>query len=421
MEWPHGRPLLPSTDKNPLGILFDPQTANDFQNYVELLISDLIHQSLEDAVPQAEAEEISGKLADYGDKPIQEIVDRVNGNRSKVIAELKTLRDGILIKHAFFEMDHEFIEMDFLKKAIVNLKAAFDAAVETGGEQPHLNLAFVAESGAGKSEIAPFVAIAFHRFGMIPSNHTVRVSLSEISDTTHGGKEKNLQEKFDAADNGLLLFDEADTVASFMHVGQTRSSISQAINYQAGLRKNRAVVVATYPDNIDIFLNSDKGLRSRFRVVHFPERSTQHYVEVLAKKLENMGLNLEDNDIKRRVWDHFSEIRKMKGKNHVNGRTVEAFANTVSGIILDRAREAGEDMATIINDGYAIPVELRDIQKAIQLEDAPKPEPVDVNAEVNPYVGQIEGPADSNADSDDNVVVRPAQFQGGANPDRGMP
>ena len=306
VEWPYGRPLLPSTNRDPLGIIVQPENTEDFGKYLDTLIYDTILQSFDDELPQTEAEEIVGKLSSYTNKPYVDYVDVFNVHKSRVIASIKNFRDEILAKHAFFEMDREFIGMDFLKEAILDLKAAFDAAIESGSDKPLLNLALTGESGSGKSVSAAFIAVAFHRFGMLPSNKTVRVSLSEISDTTHGGKEKALQGKFDEADGGLLLFDETDTVASYMSAGQKRSQISQTINYQAGLGGDRAIVVATYPGNMDTFLDSDKGLRSRFRVVHFPERYTDHYVEVLAKKLSNMGLELSNRALKHQILEPFS-------------------------------------------------------------------------------------------------------------------
>lgn len=388
VEWKHGRPLLPSTEENPLGILVLPEDTENFSRYLNVLANDTISKAFDNQLEQTEAEEIAAELSQYLEGTIETRINHFHHNRSQVIAALKTFRDDILTKHAFFEMDREFIEMDFLKEVILDLKAAFDAAVESGSDKPLLNLALTGESGSGKSASVAFVAVAFHRLGMLPSNTLVRVSLSEISDTTHGGKEKALQEKFDEAEGGTLLFDETDTVASYMHVGQDRSQISQTINYQAGLKKDRSIVVATYPGSMDTFLDSDKGLRSRFRVVHFPERYTEHYVEILAKKLSNMGLDLSDRSLKHEIWTHFHEIRDNLGKEPVNGRTVEKFANTLHGIVLRRVRNAGEDLATMIDEGHVIAIEHNDVIATIKREQAPQPEPVDVYKEKSPYQGK---------------------------------
>ena len=99
------------------------------------------------------------------------------------------------------------------------------------------------------------------------------------------------------------------------------------------------------------------------------------------------------------------------------GRVVERFANTLHGIILKRTRDAGEDLATIIDDGYSIAVESNDVQEAIRREQAPAPEPVKIFTETSPYLD--DSSEEDVADDAEATVVTHPRFGGNSPPPPG--
>ena len=396
--WVYGKPLPPVTADNMYGVpdvFYDDADFEQAKDYLAILRTDMIENLIQSGLPEDHKyDRLVQHLFENNPHFIEEALSEHANALPDALSRLETHYQSMDRLHAFWDMDQNFVDMGFLKDVILDLKASFDAAAQRGGEYPSMHMALVGGPGAGKSKSATFIAQSLQRLGMLKSDHVVRISLGEIASTTHNGIEEALNAAFERASDGVLLFDEVDTVAGHMHRGQKRSSVSQIINYQSEKRRRDMVtLVATYPEHIKDFMNSDPGLRSRFRIVHFPDRPTDHFVKVLERNLSQVSLSIESDTVRSQIWDHFSDIRKRLGKNHVNGRTVREFEDSLRAAVARRLETNGKHLAPrytvwaqdkIINEPLVILAQ--DVEKVIRIKGGlASTNTLDVHTEYNPY------------------------------------
>jgi len=101
-------------------------------------------------------------------------------------------------------------------------------------------------------------------------------------------------------------------------------------------RERLVVIVAGYPVEMEEFIGSNPGLRSRFpRVIHFPDYSTDELVAIFVMLAGKHHYELTE-DGRERLWAHFEAIGR--GTGFGNGRLArnlfeEACAQQASRVV----------------------------------------------------------------------------------------
>jgi SpoVK/Ycf46/Vps4 family AAA+-type ATPase len=87
---------------------------------------------------------------------------------------------------------------------------------------------------------------------------------------------------FDEADEGMLFVDEAYTLSRGSEQDFGREAIDQMVKLMEDRRDRVVLVVAGYPEEMETFLSTNPGLRSRFpTVIDFPDYSTDQIVQIV--------------------------------------------------------------------------------------------------------------------------------------------
>lgn len=410
VDWPHGHPLPPVSRDNVCGVppyFYQGSKANEaaIENYVVMLLDDYLLNLDKEPELTLERDKLEKRLFTKFSLTLKDYRGDFKADEEKRTEAIEKYLADIEEQHAFYDLDNNYVGMDFLKDVILDVRAAFNASAE-GGDKPSMHIALKAGPGEGKSDSPELIAKAFHNFGMLSRGHVVKISLSEIAGNTHGADETALQEAFEKAEGGVLFFDECDTAGTYRSANQKRSSVSQAINLlMEKMRNNICVIVATYPDHMDQFLDSDHGLRSRFadRVIQFPEKSTETYVRMLEMKLSKAGFELADDNVRSTVWQHFSDIRKKLGKTFVNGRVVREFAQSIQATII-RKDEQAEYGPTYVTANDIV----QTIEKA---KKRAEPKTIDIHTEVNPFELRLTHGSGAEAEAASPVVVSLDSFR----------
>jgi hypothetical protein len=122
-------------------------------------------------------------------------------------------------------------------------------------------------------------------------------------------------------------------------------------------RDRLVVIVAGYPAEMDAFVGSNPGLRSRFpRVIHFPDYSADELLRIFGMLAERHHYELTD-DARAEVRAHFAAV--PRGPGFGNGRLArnlfeEACAQQASRLvrIADVSRE---DLVRLVADDIPDP------------------------------------------------------------------
>ena len=144
-----------------------------------------------------------------------------------------------------------------------------------------LHLVFSGRPGTGKTTVAKKMGRIYHAMGYLPTPRCIDASPKDIIGRHVGDTENNAEELFQKALGGVLFFDEAYQYATHTF-GQ--NFIDSLVRFMDAHRDSLAVVIAGYPDKIDEFLDSNEGLRSRFKNrIEFPDYTAGELGEIVAR------------------------------------------------------------------------------------------------------------------------------------------
>ena len=87
-------------------------------------------------------------------------------------------------------------------------------------------------------------------------------------------------------------------------------------------RDDLIVIVAGYPDLMDIFLHSNPGLESRFnKFIYFEDYDAQELYEIFELMAREANLTLDDG-ARQYLKEYFETMYEHRPKNFANGRAV---------------------------------------------------------------------------------------------------
>ncbi|WP_163580016.1 AAA family ATPase [Gracilibacillus saliphilus] len=170
----------------------------------------------------------------------------------------------------------------YLKYQQKRKEAGFQMVDEQG-----LNMVITGNPGTGKTTIARLLADIYYRLGLLETNEVIEVNRSQLVGSFMGQSEENTLNYVKKALGGVLFIDEA---YNLKREDQTGNDYGQAVidtlvsSMTSKEYANKfAVIIAGYPDEMQHFLWSNQGLRSRFpdgNYIKLPDFSNEELLQI---------------------------------------------------------------------------------------------------------------------------------------------
>jgi stage V sporulation protein K len=173
-----------------------------------------------------------------------------------------------------------------------------------------LNLVLLGEPGTGKTIVARIIGQIYGSLGLLDRGHVVEVGRHDIVAKYIGQTAPKLEKVFNSALGGVLFIDEAYSLSpdgahayDFGH-----EAVAALIQLMENNRGKLAVFVAGYEKQMNSFLDSNPGLRSRFtNTLVFESYSPDEMVEICLEMIKDLQITASEAVV-RELQRHFSAI-----------------------------------------------------------------------------------------------------------------
>lgn len=158
---------------------------------------------------------------------------------------------------------------------------------------PGLHLVFTGPPGTGKTTVARLVARLYASTGALPDARFTEASRSDLVAGYVGQTAIKTAELIERSRPGVLFIDEAYALTPSHSSDFGAEAIATLVKAMEDHRKDFAVIVAGYGDEMAEFIESNPGLRSRFKTyIHFPDYTPPELTQIFSAFAKASGIAL---------------------------------------------------------------------------------------------------------------------------------
>lgn len=225
---------------------------------------------------------------------------------------------------------------------LINFIKVQKAREETGLKTTSLSLhiVFTGNPGTGKTTVARIVAQIYKALGVLTQGQLIETDRSGLIAEYVGQTAVKVNTTVDSALNGVLFIDEAYSIVGDKDDSFGKEAVSTLIKRMEDDRKNLIVILAGYTDQMNTFIETNPGFKSRFnRYIDFSDYTPEELFAIY----ESMSLKLDfvmTDKAKLKLAQVLSHAYTNRDETFGNGRYVrnlfeksmELQANRIAGI-----------------------------------------------------------------------------------------
>lgn len=204
------------------------------------------------------------------------------------------------------------------------------------------HLVFAGNPGTGKTTVARCLARALHRIGFCREGRLVEVDRAALVAAYSGQTALKVQQVVESALGGVLFIDEAYSLTAASGDGDFgQEAVDTLLKLMEDHRNDLVVIAAGYPQQMEQFLDSNPGLRSRFsRTIPFRDYTPEELLHIFQLMLRQADLELQDEAIPA-LNALLEQLPIREGSAFANGRSVRQLFEAVQANQANRLIGAG--------------------------------------------------------------------------------
>ena len=229
---------------------------------------------------------------------------------------------ALRLTRVFAELD-SLIGLDEVKSELREVRALLEVqrmrrryALRT--ESPSLHMVFSGSPGTGKTTVARIAGRLFREMGAIEKGHVVEVERADLVGEYVGHTAQRTREQIKKAQGGVLFVDEAYSLARGGEKDFGKEAIDALVKAMEDKRDSFVLILAGYSDEMERFLRSNPGLRSRFPfIIEFKDYTTDELVAIA-----DLMVSEREYILTQGARSHLRSLLSKDGVGHGNARSV---------------------------------------------------------------------------------------------------
>ena len=175
------------------------------------------------------------------------------------------------------------------------------------------HLVLTGNPGTGKTTVARILGEIYKEIGLLSKGHFVEVGQENLVAEYTGQTAKKTAKVIESARGGILFIDEAYSLSGKGKGGFGAEAIEVIVKAMENYRDDLVLIVAGYQSEMENFLNSNEGLRSRFsEKITLPDMSNEQLTQIAISQFREQKYILNGN-AKTKLNKSISTIPRVKG------------------------------------------------------------------------------------------------------------
>lgn len=281
--------------------------------------------------------------------------------KAKPLAEKVVSTDNKNIESVLHQLDN-LIGLDSIKKKVKEyttylnfIKLRKEKGFEDN-DKINLHAVFTGNPGTGKTTVAKMLGKIYNELGLLSKGHVVEADRSDLVAEYIGQTAPKTKEVIKKAKGGILFIDEAYALARKNDDSKDfgKEAIEILLKEMSDGDGDLAIIVAGYPEEMNNFLESNPGLKSRFSMYYdFPDYTPQELMRIADYTADKRAVmfNSESRDVMyKKLVDSYRDRDKTFGNaRYVNTLIDDAKMNMGLRLMLndDPSSLSKEELSTI--------------------------------------------------------------------------
>ena len=202
----------------------------------------------------------------------------------------------------------------------------------------NLHMVFSGNPGTGKTTVAKLIGRVYKSLGLLSKGHVVITTGAELIGQYVGQTAPKVKAKVKEALDGVLLIDEAYSLATGGENSFGQDAVNQLVTEMMDHADRLVVIIAGYPEPLKKLIRMNDGLKSRFtQWLNFPDYTIDELIEILQRLTREGEFELS-SAAEAAAREYIQRIKEQDGTGFGNARTVIALFEVMVDNLARRAQ-----------------------------------------------------------------------------------